>query len=186
MSDQRQSSGSKRANDPDKPPDKPTRKPGTASSEELRLLMKMTGLAFQFGTEIIAGVLLGWGFDKLFGTQPWGVLIGSLAGIAVATLDLLRKAIQMNRQMDAAPGPPAPGSPGSPGSARTRGGPRSPLDLSGKRTGTKPSTPGSRDTTAEIEKDEDELDHERWKAAKDEELDLNDGDDARDETDGRT
>lgn len=72
-----------------------------ASREELRLLWRMAGLGFQFGTEIIAGVLLGWAFDAWLGTQPWGVVVGAVAGILVATLDLVRRAVQLNRSMDA-------------------------------------------------------------------------------------
>src|SRR5690554_6269635 len=74
--------------------------PGGGTTEETRLLWRLAGMGFQFGTEIIAGVLLGWFVDRTFGTNPWGVMIGSLAGIAVATLDMVRKAMRLNREMD--------------------------------------------------------------------------------------
>lgn len=109
------------------------------STEETRLLWKLGGLGFQFGTEIVAGVLLGWLVDWYFDTEPWGVLIGSLLGIAVAFLDLTRKAIQLNREMDRM----------TPG-AKTK----------------QPARRNDRNTHATDRPDED-LTHEQWKARSD-------------------
>jgi F0F1-type ATP synthase assembly protein I len=133
----------------------PKPSPKTASKEELRLLWKMSGLAFQFGTEIIAGVLLGWGFDALFNTRPWGIVVGSIAGIAVGTTDLIRRAIQINRVMDAndRSGAGRSAGKGIQGASRSSGAPI-------------PRQDGGRDDALDAEFEE-ALDHEQWKTLQD-------------------
>jgi ATP synthase protein I len=53
-------------------------------------------LALRMGTDFVAGVLvgaaLGWGFDKLFGTSPWGLIVFVLLGFAAGVLTVLRSA----------------------------------------------------------------------------------------------
>lgn len=73
---------------------------GGGSKEETRLLWRLAGMGFQFGTEIIAGVLLGWFVDRVFRTAPWGVVIGAVAGILVAMMHFIRQAMRLNREMD--------------------------------------------------------------------------------------
>lgn len=125
------------------------------SKEETRLLWKLAGMGFQFGTEIVAGVLLGWLVDRYFGTQPWGVVIGSLLGIAVAFLDLTRKAIRLNRDMD-----------------------RMALGASKKPQ----AAPPAEQRTQDADRPDEELTHEQWKARsdRDTEPDENDRDPAGD------
>lgn len=54
------------------------------------------GLALRLGADFVAGVAvgaaLGWGFDRLFGTMPWGLMIFLLLGFAAGVLSLLRTA----------------------------------------------------------------------------------------------
>ena len=51
---------------------------------------------FRLATEFVPGVLvgaaLGWGFDTLFGTSPWGLIVFLLLGFAAGVLNMLRTA----------------------------------------------------------------------------------------------
>ncbi len=54
------------------------------------------GMALRLGADFVAGVVvgaaLGWGFDRLFGTSPWGLMVFLLLGFAAGILSLLRTA----------------------------------------------------------------------------------------------
>ncbi len=39
---------------------------------------------------LLGGALIGYGFDALFGTVPWGLLVGLFAGIVVAFRNVFR------------------------------------------------------------------------------------------------
>ena len=43
------------------------------------------GMALRLGADFVAGVVvgaaLGWGFDALFGTSPWGLIVFSPSGV---------------------------------------------------------------------------------------------------------
>jgi ATP synthase protein I len=64
------------------------------------------GLAMRLGADFVAGVVvgsaLGWGFDRLFGTSPWGLIVFLLLGFGAGILGVLRSAGL------APPGPPGP------------------------------------------------------------------------------
>lgn len=124
---------------------------GDVSNEELRLMWKLAGLAFTFGTEIIAGVLLGWGFDALFNTRPYGVVTGSIVGIAVGLTDFIRRSMQINRQM------PIP-------TRFNRSGAGQPARDGSRPSDQSPAQEGEHDG-GDI--DEGELTHEQWKALRD-------------------
>src|SRR6201998_1507020 len=51
---------------------------------------------FQLSSELIAGVvvgaLLGWGFDRLLSTSPFGLIVFLLIGFAAGVLNLIRSA----------------------------------------------------------------------------------------------
>jgi ATP synthase protein I len=51
---------------------------------------------FQLSTELIAGVvvgaLMGWGFDRLLSTSPFGLIVFLLLGFAAGVLNLIRSA----------------------------------------------------------------------------------------------
>ena len=53
-------------------------------------------MAMRLGADFVAGVVLGaalgWGFDKLFGTTPWGLIVFLLLGFAAGTLSVMRSA----------------------------------------------------------------------------------------------
>ncbi len=55
--------------------------------------------AWRLSSEFLAGVLvgfaLGWGFDWMFGTSPWGLIGFVLLGFCAAVLNVLRAAGQL-------------------------------------------------------------------------------------------
>ena len=61
--------------------------------------------AFRLGSEFVAGVLvgaaLGWGFDRVAGTSPWGLIGLLLLGFCAGVLNVVRAANRMT-------GPAAP------------------------------------------------------------------------------
>jgi ATP synthase protein I len=52
------------------------------------------GQAFRYSAEFVSGVLagaiVGWLVDKLFGTSPWGLIICLILGFCAGMLNLLR------------------------------------------------------------------------------------------------
>ena len=51
---------------------------------------------FQLSSELIAGVvvgaLLGWGFDRLLSTSPFGLIVFLLLGFTAGVLNVIRSA----------------------------------------------------------------------------------------------
>ena len=51
---------------------------------------------FQLSSEFIAGVvvgaLMGWGFDRLLSTSPFGLIVFLLLGFAAGVLNVIRSA----------------------------------------------------------------------------------------------
>jgi len=70
---------------------------------------RMAGIGIQTSSEVIAGALLGMGFDWWRGGGNVGLLVGGICGIAVGMTSLLRGAVKLNREFDgsrrAGPGP---------------------------------------------------------------------------------
>lgn len=62
----------------------------------------MAGIGFQVTSEVAAGVLMGWLFDYWRGTGHVGVLVGSIAGIAVALWSLIRNTLRLNSELEKA------------------------------------------------------------------------------------
>jgi ATP synthase protein I len=54
------------------------------------------GMALRLGADFVAGVVvgaaLGWGFDKLFDTSPWGLIVFFLFGFAAGIFSVMRTA----------------------------------------------------------------------------------------------
>jgi F0F1-type ATP synthase assembly protein I len=48
----------------------------------MQALGAIGGLGFQFGLTILLGALLGYYLDRRWGTSPWLILAGTLAGTA--------------------------------------------------------------------------------------------------------
>ena len=68
------------------------------------------GLAARMGVELVAGLvvggMVGWGFDHLFGTRPWLMLVFFLFGIAAGMRNVMRTASAMNAREGADKAPP--------------------------------------------------------------------------------
>ncbi len=62
-----------------------------ASHLVLRLLTDL-------GAGLIAGVLLGWSIDRWLETNPWGIVLGSLLGLAAGVRNVLRTADSVSRK----------------------------------------------------------------------------------------
>ena len=52
------------------------------------------GKAFRLSSELLAGLavglVLGWGFDRLLGTSPWGLVGGIFIGFAAGVINVSR------------------------------------------------------------------------------------------------
>ena len=68
--------------------------------EETKIGWRMAGMGFQVVSEVAAGALLGWLFDKWRGTAPKGVMVGSIVGIVVGLWSLIRNALKLNRELE--------------------------------------------------------------------------------------
>ena len=57
------------------------------------------GQALKLGSEFIAGVLvgvaLGWGFDSVAGTSPWGLIVFLMLGFAAGVMNVIRSSGSM-------------------------------------------------------------------------------------------
>jgi ATP synthase protein I len=71
----------------------------------------MMGRAFRMSTEFIAGILagggLGWLFDRVVGTSPWGLIVFLMLGFAAGIVNLLRAAKSLDSASDAGSNPQA-------------------------------------------------------------------------------
>lgn len=51
---------------------------------------------FRLSSELVAGVVvgavIGWGFDRLLSTSPWGFIVFLLLGFAAGVVNLMRAA----------------------------------------------------------------------------------------------
>jgi ATP synthase protein I len=80
--------------------DKPSPIPGLgdSASQGYRMLGQMLGGVF-------GGLGLGWLVDRLAHTNPWGIVLGLLAGAGLSIFAVIRTAIQASAKA----GPPPPG-----------------------------------------------------------------------------
>ncbi|MCE2881280.1 MAG: AtpZ/AtpI family protein [Planctomycetaceae bacterium] len=78
----------------------------------------LLGLGTQMLSEVVAGVLLGLGLDHILGTKGRWVVVGSIAGVAVAMVTVFRLALRPQTPRRTAPGSRAGGSAGAPSDGR--------------------------------------------------------------------
>lgn len=81
-------------------------KPVSSSMSNQGALGQAFKLSAEFVSGPIAGGLLGWGIDKLFGSAPWGILVCVLLGFGAGLLNLARSAgiVAPRRGIDDGPG----------------------------------------------------------------------------------
>ncbi|MFH1342803.1 MAG: AtpZ/AtpI family protein [Pseudomonadota bacterium] len=74
--------------------------PSGSEQAHARASAMATGL--RLSSELVAGVLggaaLGWGFDRLLSTSPWGLIVFLLLGFAAGVINVMRTAGVMAKQ----------------------------------------------------------------------------------------
>ena len=84
------------------------------NADDVRGMGRAWAIAMDFVFTIVAGLLLGWGFDKWRGTAPWGLLVGLLVGFVAAFVVILKQSAKEERRDQASRGAKRKG-PGSAG-----------------------------------------------------------------------
>jgi ATP synthase protein I len=85
-----------------------SRKIGTdqSGSEQDAAQAKASAMAMglRLSSELVAGVLvgagLGWGFDRLLSTSPWGLIVFLLLGFTAGVINVMRAAGVMAKQSE--------------------------------------------------------------------------------------
>ncbi len=74
----------------------------TAEPESRIETARKSGLAWSIGvvffSAVVSMLILGWGADLLFGTSPWGVVVGIVLGAIIGFLQLFRISSQIFRK----------------------------------------------------------------------------------------
>ena len=58
---------------------------------------KYLGIGLETAVGVGLGYAIGLWLDKKFGWSPWGIVVGTLAGVAGGMYLLIKEAIRMNR-----------------------------------------------------------------------------------------
>ena len=83
-----------------------SRKTGTDTSGDEQAQAKASAMAMglRLSSELVAGVLvgagLGWGFDRLLSTSPWGLIVFLLLGFTAGVMNVMRTAGVMAKQSE--------------------------------------------------------------------------------------
>src|SRR3954462_2445478 len=85
-----------------------SRKIGTdrSGNEQENAQAKASAMAigFRLSSELVAGVVvgaaLGWGFDRLLSTSPWGLIVFLLLGFTAGVINVMRAAGVMAKQSE--------------------------------------------------------------------------------------
>jgi ATP synthase protein I len=79
---------------------------GQSGSEQDAAQAKASAMAIglRLSSELVAGVLvgaaLGWGFDRLLSTSPWGLIVFLLLGFTAGVINVMRTAGVMAKQSE--------------------------------------------------------------------------------------
>jgi ATP synthase protein I len=84
-----------------------SRKIGTdpsGSEQDAQAKASAMAIGLRLSSELVAGVLvgagLGWGFDRLLSTSPWGLIVFLLLGFIAGVMNVMRTAGVMAKQSE--------------------------------------------------------------------------------------
>ena len=69
-----------------------------SSDGEPERLWRLAGLGATMASEILAGALIGWVIDRLAGTKPTVLIVGTLLGVVVGLGTFIRRALIETRR----------------------------------------------------------------------------------------
>ena len=74
----------------------------SSGSEQAQARASAMAMGLRLSSELVAGVLvgaaLGWGFDRLLSTSPWGLIVFLLLGFTAGVINVMRTAGVMAKQ----------------------------------------------------------------------------------------
>jgi F0F1-type ATP synthase assembly protein I len=59
---------------------------------------RLSGIGIELVAAVAGFTLVGYWWDRHFGTRPWGVLIGALLGLAGGMYNVIRQALAATRE----------------------------------------------------------------------------------------
>jgi len=65
---------------------------GRDRGKDVTSLANLSSAGLAFGMAVILGAALGYGADRLFGSSPFGFLVGFLLGLVAGALNVFRAA----------------------------------------------------------------------------------------------
>jgi F0F1-type ATP synthase assembly protein I len=91
----------------ERPESQPSRDRGNdEAARTYRVGWKFVGASWEFSSHVLAGLLLGWGIDWVFGTRPWGLVGGACGGLLVGCGQFIRRALKLNAELGPVRRPP--------------------------------------------------------------------------------
>lgn len=73
-----------------RPPASPAHSPRSGSSGSPSSLGQAMTLSTEFVAGVIAGGMLGWIFDRVLGTKPWGLIVLLMLGFVAGVFNVMR------------------------------------------------------------------------------------------------
>lgn len=70
----------------------PGKTPGEPEEGEFRHYLRFSTLGIEIGVALAIGILIGWYLDRLFGTEPWLMILFSIFGIIAGFRNIVRLA----------------------------------------------------------------------------------------------
>jgi ATP synthase protein I len=75
-----------------------------SGNEQAQAKASAMAMGLRLSSELVAGVLvgagLGWGFDRLLSTSPWGLIVFLLLGFVAGVMNVMRTAGVMAKQSE--------------------------------------------------------------------------------------
>ena len=75
-----------------------------SGNEQAQAKASAMAVGLRLSSELVAGVLagaaLGWGFDRLLSTSPWGLIVFLLLGFVAGVMNVMRTAGVMAKQSE--------------------------------------------------------------------------------------